>query len=241
MGLAGPICFLGFSIHTTTTFSAHLERRAADLDRLNREANSSFLLALTALHRGIDAALDGGAEDPVAAVAEGIELLSRVNDACTGMAEALVRTRAELYERQEIGADDPLIARERYFAQLDYDRIYRQLAAHGAALPQHVYWDDMVARVRDGGARAGLRLLDRHVRELQSDLRTLIGEIEAVRRLPAREMALAIHSSSRATAAVSLGFVRLQVAFNYFGTLCEAASQLHDHANDAADQQRAAS
>ena len=98
-------------------------------------------------------------------------------------------------------------------------------------LPQRVFWDDLAARVRDGGARAGLRLLDRHLRELQSDLRTFIGEVESFRRLSTAELAPTLHDVSRAVAAIIMGFTRFRTSIMYFGMLCERASQLYERAS----------
>lgn len=225
----GPICFLGISVAYTNSFSDHLEHRSRDLERHYREGNLDFMLALNRLHDAVDAALarDGAAVDR--GLTDGLALLASCNDHLTAMGEGLVRTRTELFEREGIDSGDPLIAREPCFRLIDGDATYRELAAHGAALPQRVFWDDLAARVRDGGARAGLRLLDRHVRELQSDLRTYVGEVESMRRLPVGELAPTLHGASRAVAALGMGFTRLVTSFTYFSILCERATQLYEH------------
>jgi hypothetical protein len=228
MGM-GPIeCFLGFSVTYTNAFSEHLERRSRELERHHREANVDFMLALNVLHDAVDAALARDGEGSLTAMARGLELLRSCNDHLTSIGEALVRTRAELYERESVDGDDPLIARERWFAAIDCDAMYRELAARGAALPQRLFWDDVAARMHDGGARAGLRLLDRHLRELQSGLRTFAGEVDSMRRLPAPEMAPALHGVSRGVATVTMGFTRFLTAITYFSMLCERASQLYE-------------
>ena len=231
MGIChGPICFLGLSVTFSNSFSEHLERRSRELERHYREGNVDFMLALNRLHDAVDAALarDGGGVGR--GLDGGLGLLASCNDHLTAMGEGLVRTRAELFERQGVDGCDPLIAREPFFAAIDGEAMYRELAAHGAALPQRVFWDDLAARVRDGGARAGLRLLDRNVRELQSDLRTFVGEVESLRRLPMAELAPTLHGASRAVAALGMGFTRLVTSFTYFSMLCERASQLYEQA-----------
>ena len=230
MGIChGPICFLGISVAYTNNFSEHLEHRSRDLERHYREGNVDFMQALNRLHDAVDAALarDGAAVDR--GMNDGLALLASSNDHLTAMAEGLVRTRTELFEREGIDSGDPLLAREPFFRVIDGDAMYRELAAHGAALPQRVFWDDLASRVRDGGARAGLRLLDRHVRELQSDLRTYIGEVESMRRLPMAALAPTLHGASRAVAALGMGFTRLVTSFTYFSMLCERASELWEH------------
>lgn len=224
----GPRCMLGFSVTYSNGFSEHLERRSRDLERHYREANLDVQLALNRLHDAVDAALAHDAGDGGCGLDEGLGLLGSCNDHLTAIGEALVRTRAELFEREGVDAADPLIARERFFAVIDTEAMYRELLAHGAALPQRLYWEDLAARVRDGGARAGLRLLDRHLRELQSDLRTFAGEVESLRGVPPAEMATALHGVSRPVATIIVGFTRLLITFNYFGMLCERASQLYE-------------
>jgi hypothetical protein len=225
------MCFLGFSVTYSNSFSEHLERRSRELERHYREGHLDMQLGLNGLHEAVDAALAREAESSGHALGEGLRLLASCNDHLTAIGEGLVRTRTELFEREGADAADPLIAREQFFPSIDSEAMYRELAAHGAALPQRVFWDDMAARVRDGGARAGLRVLDRHLRELQSDLRTFIGEVESMRRLPLHELPPTLHGASRAVAALAVGFTRLLMSFTYFGMLCERASQLYEHAS----------
>ncbi|HET9769025.1 MAG TPA: hypothetical protein VFS60_19420 [Thermoanaerobaculia bacterium] len=219
---------LGFSVAYSNGFSEHLENRSRELERHYREGNLDLQLALNRLHDAVDSALAQDAGDAGCGLEEGLGLLSSCNDHLTAIGKALVRTRAELFERGEVDAADPLIAREPFFAVIDSEAMYRELVTRGAALPQRLYWDDLAARVRDGGARAGLRLLDRHLRELQSDLRTFVGEVESLRGLPPAELAPALHGVSRPVAAIIVGFTRLLISFTYFGMLCERASQLYE-------------
>ena len=217
-------CFLGFSVHATTSFSEHLERRSAKLDHHYREANAQVMEAFGHLHGAVDIALSGDRDGAAARLDQGLAGLASCNDHLSAIGEGLVRTRSELFEREEIDAGDPLIARERYFPTLDYDAVYRELAAHGGALPLRVFWDDVVTRLRDGGARAGLRLLDRHLRELQSDVRTFTADVESLRSLPLPDLARALHGHSFGIAALVMGFIRLLATFTYFAFLCERAS-----------------
>jgi len=223
-------CFLGFSTSYTNTFSEHLERRGAALEHHYREANSDFLFGQKRLHDAVDAALASDAGGTSSALANGLALLTSCNAHLTAIGETLVRTRAELFEQKSIDGADPLIAREAFFPAVDVEALYRDLAAHGAALPQRVFWDDIAGRVRDGGARAGLRVLDRHLRELQSGLRTFVGEVERMRQLPLAELGPTLHSTSRAVATVTVGFMRLLTSFLYFSLICEHATQLYERA-----------
>lgn len=239
MGL--PIkCFLGFSVHATTPFSEHLERRSGALDRHYRDGNAGLMEAFSQLHDAVDAAIAGDAGAAAAQLDRGLANLASCNEHLTAIGEGLVRTRSELFERGELDAGEPLIARERYFASFDYDALHRELAAHGGALPQRAFWDDLVGRLRDGGARAGLRLLDRHVRELQSDLRTYTADVEALRGLPLPDLGRALHGHAFGIAALVMGFVRLLATFTYFAFLCERASLAFEAAIDGEEKLRAA-
>ena len=223
----GMRCFFGFSL-AGNSFSQQLEQRqGAELQRRQRQARHDFDSGVEALHDAIDAALAGG--DAAAVVDRGLALLASCNDHLTAAAEALVQARAELFERGGVEPGDPLLAREPLFAKLDYDVAYRELAAHGAALQQQVLWQELVERLRDGGGRAGLRLLDRRYRELQSDLRALIAEVIAARRLSGPTFAVALHGNTRAVAAVEIGFITITVTGTYLAVLCERASRLQEH------------
>jgi hypothetical protein len=224
MGMWPIKCYLGFSVHFTNAFSERLERRSVDLDRQYGAANASLTEACSHLHDTVDAALAGTTERAQSCLDLGLDRLAACSDHLSAIGEALVRTRSELFEREEVDAADPLIARERCFAALDYGAVYRELAAHGGALPQRVFWDDVATRLRDGGARAGLRLLDRHLRELQSDVRTFTGEVESLRSLPLPDLARALHGHAFGVAALVMGFIRLLATFTYFSLLCERAS-----------------
>ena len=225
MGIFVMRCPLGFPVLQGNSFSESLERRAAEMERHYREGYLALMVGMNHLHDGVDAALAGDDDGATAALAAGVASLETCSDGLTAIGEALVRTRAELFERGDLDPDDPLIARERYFATLDYEGVHRELVAHGAAIPQRAFWDDVAGRVRDGGARAGLRLLDRHLRELQSDLRTFIGELGTMQRLRGRDYAVAVHGVARPVAALVVGFTRFLTSFMYFSLLCERASE----------------
>jgi hypothetical protein len=240
MGL-GMQCYLGFSVRNTTAFSDHLESRTAALDRDYRAAHAQALESFNHLHAAVDSALSGDGEEVSARLGCGLLGLASCNDHLSAIGEALVRTRSELFERVEVDAGDPLIARERYFPLMDYDGLYRELAAHGGALPQRVFWDELVSRLRDGGTRAGLRLLDRHLRELQSDLRTFIAEVESLRGLPLPDLARALHGHSFGIAALLMGFIRLLATCTFFGVICERASLAFEAGLPDQDQTRVAS
>jgi hypothetical protein len=219
---------LGFSVRQSNDFSARLEEQSVVLESSFRLAYVRMMEGMNALHDAVDAALDADAHASSAPLEAGLAKLGAANDQLTALGETFVRLRTELFEQADVDPADPLVARERYFAAVDYEGAYRELLAHGAALPHHLYWTDLVDRLRDGGARAGFRLLDRHLRELQSDLRTFVGEVESLRGLPLADLAATLHGSSRPVATIIVGFTRLLISFTYFAMLCERASQLYE-------------
>jgi hypothetical protein len=225
MGLHVP-CQFGFPILRANELSARLENHAADLERHQREAFLQLQLGFVGLHAAVDAALSGDDAASAVHLEGGLALLDRCNEHISALCETHVRCRRALDERAEVDPEDPLIAREPFFAWIDYEAAYRDLAAHGAAVPQRAFWDEVVAKVREGGVRAGERLLERHLRELQSDLRSFIAEVASKRSLAGRERAVALHDLSLPVAALVVGFVRLEMSGLYLMVLCERASQL---------------
>jgi hypothetical protein len=221
---------LGFSVRQTNAFSARLEQQSIQLESSFRLAFLHFMEGMNVLHDAVDAAMSA---DPSAAhepLEDGLSKLAVANDHLSALGETFVRLRTELFEQADVDASDPLVARERHFGSIDYESAYRELIAYGAALPQHIYWRELTDRIRDGGARAGLRLLDRHLRELQSDVRSFVGEVQTKRRLTGLALAEALHDGSRPVAAIVMGFTRLLATMTYFGILCERASQAYEQA-----------
>jgi hypothetical protein len=225
MGMGWIHCMLGFSIVHSNRFSEELESKCTSMEDRYRGAFNKVMLATRALHDSIDAALaaDGAASE--IALTHGLGELRSANEQVSAFSTTLVEMRAELFERQAIDPDDPLLARERHFATLDYEAAYQRLLTAGAALPDRTYWDDLPPRLRKEGARGGLRLLDRHVRALQSSLWSLVGHVEAAGRLPLAARPHALHASTVEVAAVLVGFTRLLTTCTYFSMLCEETTR----------------
>lgn len=230
MGM-GPIhCILGFSLDRDNDFSGQLESRSAAMETGFRDGFFKLQLGVGALHDAIDAAIAGDDGRTSERLAAGLAELGGCNDELTALGAALVRVRADLFERGEVDGADPLVTREPFFAVVDYEAVYADMLAHGAALPRHVFWDEVASRVRESGSHGGLRLLDRQIRELQSDLRSFIAGVESTARLRGRTFAKALHDSSLSVATVMLGYTRLLTTFTYFSVLCEQASLLQEGA-----------
>src|SRR6185503_3759633 len=176
----------------------------------------------------VDSALAGDSASTSHHLLAGKEQLHACNDQLTALGRALVELRSDLFERGIADPTEPLLAREPFFATLDYDGLYRELAGQGAVLPHRAFWDEAASRVRDGGARGGCRLLERHLRELQSDLHAFIADVDAASRLPLRAMAEALHGASLAVSRVMTGYTRLITTFGYVSFFCERALQAYE-------------
>ena len=241
MGM-GPIhCVLGFSVDRGSDFSEQLETRSAAMEASFRDGFFKLQLGVGALHDAVDAALAGDDGRTSERLAQRLAELGGCNEELTALGAALVRVRADLFERGEVDAGDPLVTREPFFAALDYEAVYADMLAHGAALPRHVFWDEVASRVRESGSHGGLRLLDRQLRELQSGLRAFIAGVQSTGRLRGRAFAKALHDASLSVATVMLGYTRLLTTFTYFSVLCEQASLLQEGALAETDLAAAAS
>lgn len=235
MGGIGSRCFPGFSTAYSNPLTERLERLAASTETGYRDSYFALLLGLATLHDAVDSTLDS---DPTVAprqVAAGVEQLRAANDHLSALGESLVRVRSQLFER-DVDPAEPLVAREPFFTRLDYDALYDELASQGAALPQRAFWDEAASRMRTNGARGGFRLLERCVRDLQTDLHALIASVESSARLAGRALGEALHDKAIPIARVLTGYTRLLTTFGYVAFLCERAM----HAYEQTARERAA-
>jgi len=230
MGQIAARCFPGFSSTYANPLTDRLERRAAAVEASYRNSYLQFLLGAATLHDGIDAALADDAERAADRVSDGLSQLCAANGHLTALGDSLVRLRADLFEDPGVDSCEPLLAREPLFACLDYDGIYLELADAGAALPHRAFWDEVATRLRAGGARGGFRLLERHVRELQSDLHGLIAQVECGAELPGRALGEALHATALPVARVVTSYTRLVTTFGYVSICCERAMRAYEQA-----------
>jgi len=221
-------CFLGFPTKHVNNLTTRLEGHCSAMEASYCESYVAWRGGLRKLHDSVDAAVAGDSAAAAQHLAAGQGQIAACSNALTAFGQALVDLRSDLFERGEADPAEPLLAREPFFATLDYDAVHRELAGQGAVLPGRVFWDETVSRLREGGARGACRLLDRHVRELQSDLHLFIGGVEAAARLPLQPMAEALHSTSIGVGRVMTGFTRLVTTCGYVSVLCERASQAYE-------------
>jgi len=190
-----------------------------------RKASGSFLVALSHLHDCADVASEGDASKAREKFDLALVQISESSDHLTAMSRILVHNRGRLAEGAAAAAEAKRTDPDGLFRELDYEAIYRELVFEGAAMPQRVFWDDVVQRLKADGARGGLRLLDRHVRELQSDLRTLEGELATICNLPPVELGRALHEGSHAVAVLIMGLTRFLACFQYLKILFEKTEE----------------
>lgn len=228
MGMSIIRCYLGFSTTYTNGFSERLERRAAELSRLFCKSHTKFLHGLDSLHDAVDAALRDSESQTDSNLHNGLAELAECGRDLTLMAEILLSTRMDLAERGAVDSDDPLIYRERFFAMLDYDEVYRTWVTRGAVLPQRVFWDEVVSAVQSGGARAGVQLLERQLKELHANLINYLRAVEGIKQVPIRELARSLHDTSLEVSALGIGFIRFLSICTYMSLLCERTMLLHE-------------
>ncbi len=223
-----PRCIPGFSTIYTNGFSERLEGLTAELSHLFCKSHTKFLLGLDSLHDAVDSALRDAGPQTAASLTRGLAELAECGCGLTLMAEILLRIRTDLAEREAFNSDDPLISRERFFAVIDYDEVYRALATQGAALPQRVFWDEVVSAVQSQGARAGIQLLEGQLKELHATLCSYIRAVEVMRRLPPQELAHSLHDTSVEVSVLVMGFIRFMTTCTYVSILCGRAMLLHE-------------
>lgn len=228
MGASVIRCFLGFSTNYTNCFSERLERRATELSHLFCKSHTKFLHGLESIHDAVDAALHDSASQTASCLSCGLAELTECCCDLTLMAEILLSVYTDLAEREAVHSQDPLIERERFFAAIDYDEVYRALATRGAALPQQVFWDEVVSELESGGACAGTQLLERQLRELHASLCNYLRAVEAMSQLPMGELGHSLHDTSLEVSILVMGFTRFLTTCTYISTLCERAMLLHE-------------
>ncbi len=127
-------CFLGFPTTHNNPHTARLESRCSTMDSSYGEGYGAWRGGLSTVHDAVDAALAGNAAAAAEHVAAGKQQLAACSGALTAFGQALVNLRSDLFERGAVDSSEPLLAREPFFATLDYDAIHRELAGQGAVL-----------------------------------------------------------------------------------------------------------
>jgi hypothetical protein len=221
MGLAIR-CFLGFSTTYSNEFSERLERRAAELDSGLRKAHAALLNGMSILHQAVDAASVRDAALMTFNLDRGLAELTESEEGVAGMIDVLASTRAELTHRAS-DSQDPLICRERFFSITDWAPVYQELEAHGAVLPQRVYWDDVVEVVQCGGTPSAIRLLETQLEALRADLGAYIREVNAMRSLPMQVLSFALHGTSLRVSGLITRFTQFLTSCLYLSLICEHA------------------
>jgi hypothetical protein len=216
-------CFLGFSTTYTNEFSELLERRAREFDQRFREAHTGLLKGLSSLHDSVDAALCNDRAQTAVNLNRGLKELAECNNNLTEMIASLKSSQEELAKRHQVDSCDPLVQRESCFSRIDWDHLYGDLALCGAALPQRVFWTEVVEAIHSDGTPGALRLLEFLLEDLRVNLCNYIGAVNAIRDLPTQELAHSLHDTSLSISALFMGFIRFLTSCTYISLACGRA------------------
>lgn len=135
---------------------------------------------------------------------------------------ALAWDSYELSERLFVGASDRdnlLVRREKVFNTIDFDALYKRLAATGAVLPEGVYWREIVQAVKSGGINSGRGVLAKCVRQLRKTIRKYRSELVKLKRQPLAQRTKALHRQTVSGAVTHMLWAKLSVQSVYL-TMC---------------------
>jgi len=225
----GPIrCFIGFSTENVSPLTAELEQHGARMELRFRKCQDNLLAGFGVLHDAVDAALDGDGNAADRHLDHGLARLEACNLDLAAIGESLAHSRRRLADTAREGKEEPLVARERFFSGLDYQGIYGELLAAGAAIPGKVYWEEVIAAVRTGGASGGLRLLEKTLRRIQTEVRSYAAQAAHMRDRPLADLARGLHGMTTRVAAILTQWSRFLTYATYLNVVCERATQAHE-------------
>lgn len=235
---AHPIkCFIGFSAKKIYPFSEELESYGTRMESAFRSGHDRFLAGMARIHDAVDTALEGDRESTEARLDESLALLGESSRQLGTIGESLAQSRRLLEAKARECPEEPLVARERFCATLDFDRLHDELAEAGGALPQKSLWQEMVAAVAEGGACEGLRLEEKTLRRLQGALRRYMAKVEGLRCEPLPELAQSLHGMSLEVTGIMTRWISFLGYATYLAAICERTMVLHEAAE--ASEERA--
>jgi len=229
-------CYIGFSAKRAYPFSEELESYGARMESAFRAGHDRFLTGMATLHDVIDAALAGDREATGDRLDEGLALLAESSQRLGTIGESLAQSRRLLEAKAKECPEEPLVARERFFATLDFDRLHDELAAAGGMLPQQALWREVASAVARGGACEGLRLEEKTLRRLQGALRAYMARVEGLRSEPLVELAQRLHGMGVEVAGVMAQWLTFLGYATYLSVICERAMLLHEAAEVGAER-----
>ena len=227
-------CYLGFSTTHTNEFGELMERRARELDQRFRTAHTELLTGLSSLHDSVDSALCNDKAQTAVNLNRGLAELGACNENLREMIAGLTSSRADLATRHQVDSSDPLVQRERSFSLINWDHLYSDLVSCGAALPQRVFWDEVVGAIQSGGTQGALSLLELQLQDLRVNLCNYIREVNALRNLPTQELARCLHDTSLSPSALIIGFTRFLTSCTYVSLACGRAMSLWEQKTSTA-------
>jgi hypothetical protein len=116
------------------------------------------------------------------------------------------------------------VVRDRWLRGLDYDGLYGQLLAAGAALPGRVYWDELAGAVAEGGVPAGMEVLERALAEVREALAGALQASAALATAGPAELEPGIAGVFHPIGVIMTRWTRFHTQMSYLGVLSESAA-----------------
>ncbi|MDX1632310.1 MAG: hypothetical protein R3234_10635, partial [Thermoanaerobaculia bacterium] len=214
-------CYLGFPTHGPSPLATDLEERSARLARDYRRGHYRLNLALDRLHEATDSAVDGNVEASDRHLQGALKTFQRAHEHGTRMHRELVATR-RTFQAQAGDPTDPFVRRERWFPRLDRDELAHRLREVGVD-PGHSPLTEVLSRVREEGTPGGIRLLEKEVRRIQTEIQRYVSDTGKIPRRPATRFADGLHARAAATLALALPWSRFANLAGTLGFVCQAA------------------
>lgn len=216
------MCYIGFPTHRPSNLAERLECHSAELATAFHSSHRSLFDAMAILHDAVDHAVEGCGGAARECLNHGLEGLADADRHVTTTCDLLVRTRRELESHLD-DTRDPFVRRERQFRRLDRGRLLAELAHYGVDGRRDAEFQQMLSAVLDGGTPAGIRVLEKEARRMQTRLREYASATEGIPLDPLHDFATASHRRAAESQALCLPWSRFPTLCGYLGLLCEAA------------------
>jgi hypothetical protein len=202
--------------------------RVKEVDQHPEECHGQAFLeimrGIQGLHAAHDAALGGRGEAALAALGPFAERLSAADRQMGLLREAFDVTRDWLARAEAADPGCLPIVRDDRLRTMDYDDVYAQLLAGGAALPGRVYWDELAVALRDGGVRGGMAIVERALGEARQALSAALLASAALAERSLPELEPGIAALFHHIGAIMTRWTRFHTQMSYLGVLSESTA-----------------
>ena len=217
-------CYLGFPTFRNTAAGEALEREGGRMAKAYRLGHSQMLRGFELLHEAVDAAIAGDREVMAAKGRQGVRRLELATAAVAEIATTMERSRKALAELISEG-EDPLALRESYFGRVDVARLYAEVVGGTGGAGDRALWNQVVGAVVEGGAVAGLRVIEKTAWRLLTALREQTVESRRALGREPREAAEALHNSGLGGAVLADLWGALLRQAGYLSLVCEEGTR----------------